>query len=88
MGGRELGDVRRHVAAEDGGDPFRHRPEDGLARADRLAERVRRREYAWMREERMRRVGRLFVEDGSARLRIEPFGKLGRDDRAAVSEEG
>ncbi len=31
---------------------------------------------------------RLFVEAGTARLLIEPFGKLGRDDGAAVRDEG
>ena len=31
---------------------------------------------------------RLWTEGGDAILRVEPFGKLRRDDRAAVSEEG
>ena len=42
LGGRaggRLGQVRRRLAAEGGGDSVGHRAEDGLARADRLAER-------------------------------------------------
>jgi hypothetical protein len=58
--------VRRLLYAQRCGYALGHHPNERLSRTRREAEGVRRHEHARVVEERMRSVGRLFVEDVDA----------------------